>query len=143
MLDIVRVLDDCDYLHQGSSVHNNIQPSPAFADEYMIKTVIRNLLSNAIKFTPDGGEVTIDAQDSGGGTSISSADTGVGMTRQERLDVFDIAVKASTRGTQAETGTGLGLTVCNEFIQQHGGAITIESEVGIGTTFRVFLPQRS
>ena len=125
------------------SIHlsNDVGEVMVYGDEYMIKTIIRNLLSNGIKFTPNGGSISVTAQENTDGLVISVADTGVGMTEQQQADVFNIAVVASTKGTNSEAGTGLGLTVCNEFVQKHGGRIWVESELGVGTTFYVQLPR--
>ncbi len=127
--------------HEKSiTLENDASGTSVYADDYMLRTIIRNLVSNAIKFTPEGGAVSIAASDGPAGTILSVTDTGVGMTEQQQRDVLDLTVKSSTKGTRAESGTGLGLKVCQEFTRKHGGTISIGSEPGIGTTFDVFFP---
>lgn len=123
------------------SLTNEVGGVVVYGDEYMIKTIVRNLLSNGIKFTPDGGSISLTATANAEDVVISVTDTGVGMSEQQQANLFDVSVKASTRGTRAEAGTGLGLTVCNEFVQVHKGRIEVASELGVGTTFHVHLPR--
>ncbi|TVQ20834.1 MAG: hypothetical protein EA383_18025, partial [Spirochaetaceae bacterium] len=104
------------------ALENNTGDTSVYADDYMLRTIIRNLVSNSIKFTPEGGSVTISAAQDPAGTTISVTDTGVGMTEQQQRDVLDLTVKSSTKGTRAEPGTGLGLKVCQEFVRKHGGS---------------------
>ncbi|MBN1951501.1 MAG: PAS domain-containing sensor histidine kinase [Bacteroidales bacterium] len=115
----------------------------AYADRNMINLVIRNLLSNAIKFTSEGGIVTIhcemDEQNSDM-ISISIADTGVGIAEENIQKLFHIDEYFSTSGTAGESGTGLGLIICKEFVEKNKGTITIQSEVNVGTTFIFTLP---
>jgi signal transduction histidine kinase len=110
------------------------------ADRDMIKTVIRNLVSNAIKFTAKGGKVEANAAISGKQVEISVSDTGIGMTKEVMVKLFRIDAKLSTRGTENERGTGLGLFLCKEFVEKHGGRISVESEPGRGSIFRIVLP---
>lgn len=107
----------------------------AFADKNMLKTVIRNLVSNAIKYTESGGEINIETKNSGEWIEIAISDTGVGIKEQYLRDLFRINVHRSTEGTAGEKGFGLGLILCKEFVEQHGGTIRAESEVGTGSTF--------
>lgn len=123
------------------SLINEVGGVVVYGDEYMIKTIIRNLLSNGIKFTPDGGSISVTATANAEDVVMSVTDTGVGMSEQQQANLFDVSVKASTRGTRSEAGTGLGLTVCNEFVQVHKGRIDVASELGVGTTFHVHLPR--
>lgn len=108
---------------------------PAFGDNQMIQTVIRNLVSNAIKFTPPGGEITVSITKSDNHIEVSVKDTGTGIAADDIQKLFRIETKYSTRGTENETGTGLGLILCKEFIEKHGGKIWVESEEGKGSTF--------
>lgn len=114
-----------------------------YADRYMLKTVLRNLVSNAIKFTPEDGSISVTAETHNGCVIMTITDTGVGMTAQQQSDVFDVATKSSTPGTRSESGTGLGLIVCREFVQKHGGKLTIDSELGVGTSFHVSIPSNN
>ena len=125
-----------------------------YADENMLDTVIRNLINNALKFTPQGGQVTIAAQlgirnwelgvDSfvipnsslliPNYIEVSVADTGGGMSEETRQKLFKLDQHVTTVGTGHETGTGLGLIICQEMVIKSGGRIWVESEVGRGTT---------
>lgn len=112
-----------------------IEDCQAFGDMQMIHTVLRNLLSNAIKFTPQGGEVAVSVTKLDDRYEISVKDTGVGIARENIPKLFKIESKYSTKGTANEKGTGLGLILCKEFVDKHGGKIWMESEVGKGSTF--------
>ena len=115
------------------------------ADKDMLSTIIRNLLSNAIKFTTKHGEVKIKAvsiptEDKKGFIEVVVNDTGVGISKEIQSKLFDIGENTSTEGTNKEKGTGLGLILCKEFIEKHGGKIWVESEVGKGSSFCFTLP---
>lgn len=110
-----------------------------FADKAMLSTVLRNLISNAIKFTQPNGQVTVTSVMGQNELTISVIDTGVGISK-ERIDkLFKISEGYSTQGTQKETGTGLGLILCKEFIEKNNGKIWAESR-GDGSTFNISLP---
>jgi two-component system sensor histidine kinase/response regulator len=114
-----------------------------YADFDMIDTVIRNLISNAIKFTPDGGkiEILLDKIDITNNTcTIVIIDYGIGMSKDSQLKVFEIDATVSTLGTNMETGTGLGLKLCKEFLTINKGTIRIESIENKGTRVFVLLP---
>lgn len=111
-----------------------------FADGNMISTVLRNLISNAIKFTPKNGKVKIEVQKMDGQVEISVADTGIGLSRETRDKLFKIETSFTTRGTENEKGTGLGLLLCKEFVEKHGGVIWVESDLGKGSRFILSLP---
>jgi PAS domain S-box-containing protein len=121
---------------------NDIESIPVYADPNLLKTILRNLLSNAIKYTDGRGNVTIRSKLADKSVEISVADTGVGMLPEIREKLFQIDTKYSTPGTAKETGTGLGLILCKEFVEKHGGKIWVESEVGKGTTFTFTLPTK-
>lgn len=114
-----------------------------FADLNMLKTILRNLISNAIKFTYPGGLIQISAELKSNGTEIIVSDNGVGMDKNALLSLFHIDNSNTTRGTADEKGTGLGLIICKEFIEKHGGNIKAESEKEKGTRFIFFLPEAS
>jgi signal transduction histidine kinase/DNA-binding response OmpR family regulator len=108
-----------------------------YADERMMDTVIRNLIANALKFTPTGGRVTISVQPNEQGLAeIAVADTGVGMSRADQAKLFRLDVTHTRQGTAQETGTGLGLIICQEMVERAGGRIWVESELGQGTTVK-------
>ncbi len=110
------------------------------ADKNMIKTILRNLISNAIKFTHKNGKVEVKAVVDDRQAEISVSDNGIGMTKETMAKLFRLDGNLSTRGTENEKGTGLGLFLCKEFIEKHGGKIWVESEPGKGSTFKFILP---
>ncbi|WP_052507061.1 PAS domain S-box protein [Desulfonatronovibrio magnus] len=112
-----------------------------WADEFMINTILRNLLSNAIKFTPRGGTVNISAEKIADFVELGIHDNGMGMEEDDIAKVFSIAHKSVMPGTEGETSTGLGLILCKDFVEKHGGKIRIESRVGEGTSVLFTLPQ--
>lgn len=112
------------------------------ADMQMVDTVLRNLLANAIKFTDEGGTITVDAADAGAMVAVSVSDTGVGMPDAKRQRLFRLGERnISSAGTAGEHGTGLGLILCKEFIDKHGGKIWIDSAEGQGSTVTFTLPK--
>ena len=110
------------------------------ADRNMIMTVLRNLVSNAVKFTHKDGKVEVNAISNGKLVEISVADNGIGMSKENMGKLFRIDANLSTNGTEDEKGTGLGLFLCKEFIEKHGGKIWVESELGKGSVFKFILP---
>jgi len=121
--------------------HNQIPAELfAYADAQMIDTVLRNLVSNALKFTPSHGTITISAVPDAAMIAVSVADTGIGIPEAMLRDVFRVDVKISRKGTAGETGTGLGLVLCKEFVEQNKGTLNVASHVGEGTTFTFTLP---
>ena len=111
-----------------------------FADMNMLETIIRNLIANAIKFTPLGGSVTVAMTQKRDAVTIAVIDTGVGIDAAYVPKLFDIGVKFRRTGTANEKGTGLGLILCKEFVERHGGTMHVESEVNRGSTFSFTLP---
>jgi len=106
-----------------------------YAYKPMISTVLRNLISNAIKFTNRGGEIIVAADKMGEEIIVSVSDNGIGISHERLEKIFRIDENNSTPGTNKEKGTGLGLILCKEFIEKHGGKIWVESEQGMGTVF--------
>lgn len=116
-------------------IHNkNNRPVYVFADRDVLSLVLRNLISNAIKYTPPKGEVVIETVDHSDAVEVSVHDTGVGMT-EDVLQKLSENNFYTTKGTANETGTGLGLMLCKEFLKKMGSKIYIESEYGKGSTF--------
>jgi signal transduction histidine kinase len=106
----------------------------------MLETVIRNLISNAVKFTYKGGKVGITAYyKSDSSIEVKIVDSGIGMSSDFKSKLFMINEKTSRNGTGGELSTGLGLLLCKEFIEQIGGKIWVESEIGTGSTFYITL----
>ena len=113
-----------------------------YADMNMITSVIQNLVSNALKFTDiDGsGKVFIQAQTQGNFVEIYIKDTGLGMTLEQIETLFQPRITVSFKGTAGEKGAGLGLTLCKRFVDLNHGEISVSSNEGEGTIFKVVLP---
>jgi len=111
-----------------------------YADENMITTVIRNLITNAIKFSNINGLITLRADCVGDSVEISIIDNGVGMKKEDQDKLFQIDKHHTTQGTSNETGSGLGLILCKEFVERNGGNIWVESDLNKGSTFKFTLP---
>jgi len=119
---------------------SNLKNISIKADENMLNTVMRNLITNAIKYTPKGGKVIISAQLSKSFLEVAVTDTGIGMSNEIMSKLFKIHQIKSVEGTNKEKGTGLGLFLCKTFIENHGGKIWVESELGKGSCFRFTIP---
>ncbi len=112
-----------------------------YADKNMIATVIRNLITNAIKFSYRGGKIIVFAEKTNSNVKISVIDEGAGMSDKTLKKIFDIDSTKSTTGTENEKGTGLGLIICKEFVENCKGKIGVESTEGAGSLFHFELPQ--
>ena len=110
------------------------------ADINMLKTILRNLISNAIKFTNQGGQIDINASQSNSLTIISISDNGVGISSETKDKLFDNTKTLTTVGTDNESGTGLGLLLCKDFVEKHWGKIWVESQPGLGSNFKFTIP---
>lgn len=135
-------------LSQASQKHielRNATPTElfAYADYNMIGAVIRNLLSNALKFTPEGGSVTISAQRKDPMIEVMIADNGIGIKEENVPKLFRVDAQYTNTGTAGEKGTGLGLNLCKDLVEQNGGTIRIESEFEKGTQVTFTLPMPS
>ena len=111
------------------------------ADERKIKQVLLNLLSNAIKFTPEGGQIEIRAKSVNGSIEVSVSDTGIGIAPEDQEAIFEEFQQVGTAAKKVE-GTGLGLALSRKFVELHGGRISVQSELGAGSTFTFTLPLR-
>ncbi len=111
-----------------------------FGDKKMLAAVIRNLLNNAIKYTPVKGEIVVNSWRESGMDHIAVKDNGVGMNKEKIDELFRLETVKSVPGTEKEKGSGLGLIICNEFVNIHGGKIIVQSEPGKGSEFIVVLP---
>ncbi|SHG33686.1 PAS domain S-box-containing protein [Fodinibius roseus] len=110
------------------------------ADANMVKTILRNLVANGIKFSHPGGKVAVQAEKTGDSVRISVSDEGVGMDREAQEKIMDTNNNYTTSGTQGEKGSGLGLDLCIDFVEMHGGTLSVDSEPGQGSTFTFTLP---
>ena len=110
------------------------------ADLQMVKTILRNLICNAIKYTNENGKIVINALEKKKLVEVDVTDNGIGISKEIQKKLFKIDFLHSTPGTNDEKGTGLGLLLCKEFIELHGGDIWIESQPGRGSRFSFTLP---
>jgi len=132
---------------QRSGVELALEVDPALgafrADERKFKQIMLNLLSNAVKFTPAGGKVCVHARAAAGALEVSVADTGVGIAPEDQAAVFEEFRQVGRDYTKKAEGTGLGLALVRKFVELHGGAIRLESEIGKGSTFTFNLLERA
>ncbi len=122
--------------------HSIQERTGMWADLNMLDTIIRNLISNAIKFTNAGGRVEVLAAQNENKINISVSDTGTGIESEKLPQLFRIDSKFQRSGTSGEQGAGLGLLLCKEFVEKHGGTIWATSETGNGSTFTFTLPKQ-
>jgi two-component system, NarL family, sensor histidine kinase BarA len=117
-----------------------------YQDQSKIQQILTNLLSNAIKFTPEGGRITVSAKcNTQGLIALSIADTGVGIAEADRDVIFEkfrqgAAVLGRDNLTREYSGTGLGLSIVRELCRLMGGEVSLESELGKGSTFTITIP---
>ena len=143
VIQLLPLAEDCIDMAMQSAKNKGIEITydipdnlKVFADNNMLLTVIRNLISNAVKFTHKGGLVNISAKiTKDKNVEISVSDTGIGMTTEILGNLFRLDVKANREGTEGEPSSGIGLLLCKEFVEKHGGKIWVESQEGKGATF--------
>jgi PAS domain S-box-containing protein len=123
------------------NIHSSVEENLVlFADPDMLETVIRNLVSNAIKFTRPGGKISINGYQKDQLIIVEVADEGVGMSQEVANNLFKLDANVTSRGTNNEKGTGLGLIICKNFVEKHGGTIFVKSELNKGTVVSFNLP---
>lgn len=138
--DNLRLLESL-ALKKSIVLNNNVYPgTKAWGDLNMVNTVVRNLLSNAVKYTSQEGKISVGCEFVEEGIKMEISDTGVGIKTENTGKLFRIDQNYSTKGTADETGTGLGLILCKEFIEKNHGSIGVTSEFGIGSNFYFTLP---
>ncbi len=141
LVDEIINLKKIDAIEKKIAVENRVPPETVvFADRKMLVTVFLNLLSNALKFTGENGKITFTASSAGGRMEISITDNGCGMSGEYIENLFKIGQTKASKGTRGESGRGLGLIVCREFIGRNNGFINIKSKTGAGSTFTITLP---
>jgi len=123
-----------------ANISNELPKLPA--DESKIESVVTNLINNAIKFTPEGGQVTVNAKLQEEQVIISVEDTGMGIPENDLQKIFERFYRVHRQGKQIQ-GTGLGLSIVNEIVKTHDGKIEVQSTLNKGTTFTVFLPLKA
>nr|WP_319573127.1 ATP-binding protein [uncultured Draconibacterium sp.] len=146
-IDVERCVDEIFQVLELSALNKKLtlakfvpEKMELIADRNMFSTIVRNLLSNAIKFTPEGGTVTFIAKFSDGKSIFTVADTGIGIGPENFRKLFKVDESFSTAGTNKESGTGLGLVLCKELVERHGGVIWAESKKGKGAKFHFTIP---
>ncbi|MBN2813001.1 MAG: PAS domain S-box protein, partial [Bacteroidales bacterium] len=149
-ISLSNMLANTTKLYQASANNKNITLTNTlskkyfvYADAYMLETILRSLISNAIKFTPRYGEVTIGINElsSNGFAEIYVCDNGIGIPPETLDELFRIDRKNTTQGTEKEKGSGLGLILCKEFVEKHGGQIRAENNTtGKGCRFIFTIP---
>jgi signal transduction histidine kinase/ligand-binding sensor domain-containing protein len=146
-LSPAKIVEDVLNLLEGHAQSKNISfqqlIDPDFilyADENMLKTIFRNLISNAVKFSYQNSKIIISVTFSENTAEISIKDFGVGISEENLKQLFDVGSNIVTKGTSNETGTGLGLIICKEFVERHHGKIWVESEEGKGSIFKFTIP---
>jgi signal transduction histidine kinase len=123
------------------NIHNHIpKDMEVMADPLMLRSIVQNLVTNAIKYTPEGGLVQLSAKLEAHMVCIAIADSGVGMEEETKARLFKNTDQKSLLGTNNEQGSGLGLLLVNDFVNQHGGRIDVESTPGAGTTICFTIP---
>jgi len=134
----------CSPIAEGKNIRIKshwMEEDTVYADSNMLQTILRNILMNAIKFTDVGGEISLNVISVNDEISFRIQDNGIGMSEEKVQSLFNIEDMKSTRGTNAEKGTGLGLLLCKEFVDCHGGSIKAESSPGKGSVFTITLPR--
>ena len=112
-----------------------------YADKNMLESVFRNLIFNAVKFTVWGGQITVSAKSlTDNSLEFSVKDTGIGINQRIIDNLFSLDAKIGRKGTNGELSTGLGLIICKDLVEKHGGVLNVESEEGKGSTFSFKLP---
>ncbi|RYE57868.1 MAG: histidine kinase [Sphingobacteriales bacterium] len=147
VLEVEVLLEEVNQLVSASAVAKGItiefqteRGLLVFADHQMAATVIRNLVSNALKFSFSDSKVVISARESDGLALFSVSDEGTGIHEQHQAQLLEIGNRFSSKGTAEESGTGLGLVLCKEFVELNKGSLWFKSKVGKGTTFYFTLP---
>jgi two-component system, sensor histidine kinase and response regulator len=148
-LNLLGVVEDCLMVLESQIASKKIKlitdidkDFTVLADYNMLKIIIRNLLTNAVKYSNQGAQIIIKSEfNRENEIEISVQDEGVGIPEEEKIKLFRIDTKYSTPGTFNESGTGLGLILCKEFVEKHNGKISVESKLNSGSTVKFTLPK--
>lgn len=124
-------------------VADEIGPCAAMGDADALLTVFGNLLTNAVRYTPTGGRVEVGVGDDGAWAWFSVTDSGIGMTPETMSRIFDKFYRAPEVKVVEPMGLGLGLAITQRLVAAHGGQLDVESQPGVGSTFRVRLPRQA
>ena len=138
LLDCEKIVaDQCKSAGLTLDVPTVLSPLPVWGEKAKLRQIFLNLLSNAVKFTDSGGTVAIKVHDSGDAIEVEIADTGIGMSEEGLQVAFVPFAQVDSRLARKYDGAGLGLPLTKAFVDLHGGALTLESAMGEGTTARV------
>jgi signal transduction histidine kinase len=138
IIDVVRDAANKKMIRIGYDIPEGLR---VMADAHMFTSLMSNLIFNAVKFTPKIGSISIAAKPiDSKWVEISVKDTGIGMSKEMIDNLFRLDTDTNRKGTEGESSTGLGLIICKEFIEKHGGKLWMESEEGKGATFYFTLP---
>ena len=147
LLKVRSLVEDCVKEMKANLDHKKVdclvnisQTCVVYADKAMIHTVLRNLIINAVKFSFPGSKIRINSESVENYCSISISDEGIGIQPEIQEKLFKSNEVVSTPGTTGESGSGLGLVICKEFLERNKGAIRVESEPGNGSVFIIELP---
>jgi two-component system, sensor histidine kinase and response regulator len=139
-----RVVEDFMLVAQENEIELILSPAStalqACIDRQQVRQALHNLLSNAVKYTPNGGRVQLSAEISGEEMKLAVLDTGFGIPEADIPYVFDKFYRVADPTHMSVEGTGLGLSIVKTVVEQHGGRVEVESQLGQGSTFFIFLP---
>ena len=124
----------------GLSVEATIEETVVLGDEGALGAVVRNLIDNAIRHTPSGGRISIEVASEGGQAVLRVSDDGEGIPTSDLDRVFERFYRVDSARSRRTGGTGLGLAIVRHAVENHGGRVTVRSELGAGSTFTVHLP---
>jgi signal transduction histidine kinase len=120
--------------------HSAAQPLIVMGDENALRRVVDILLDNAFKYTPSPGKITLSAEQQNGRVIVSVEDTGIGIASEDQTRIFERFYRVDKARSRALGGAGLGLAIAHWIVQLHQGSITVKSDPGNGSVFRVELP---
>jgi two-component system sensor histidine kinase/response regulator len=146
-LKVKSLVEDCVKEMKANLDHKKVdcmvsvnQRCVVYADKAMMHTVLRNLIVNAIKFSFPGGKIRISSEINAETCIVSVSDEGIGIQPEIQEKLFNSNEVVTTPGTTGESGSGLGLVICKEFLERNEGDIRVESEPGNGSSFIFELP---
>lgn len=122
------------------NIHLELLNTAIYADEDLLSQVWLNIFSNSIKFTPEGGDISIELQSRNREIGVVLRDTGIGITEEDRMRIFERFFKADQSRNREAGGSGLGLAIVKRVVELHGGRVEVDSTAGKGTAVTVFLP---